>query len=294
MNDSPYARLLDEWDQLLERRPTFREPLGGYRSILAAWAEWDPAAVRPLGWSAADCRARWARGTPLLAEASPPVTPEAMEDLVAAALELLVALGQDEAAVRRFARGWDEGDIGPASLFPGRGTLGASDLSARFGLPPESVGFIAWASLRPVLERYFAECRGHFTEGVWDLGICPFCGAPPGFTDIVESGGRRLVCHVCGGGWSFPRLHCPSCGSRDARDFVKYQAEEREEGYQISACHRCHGYLKELDRRVRWNAGPALVEDWGSPHLDLVARRAGFRRAVPTLLEVARQTQPDS
>ena len=45
--------------------------------------------------------------------------------------------------------------------------------------------------------------------------------------------------------------------------------------------------MKEIDRRQRWNARSPLVEDWGSPHLDLVARRAGYRRAVPTLLEIA-------
>ena len=63
--------------------------------------------------------------------------------------------------------------------------------------------------------------------------------------------------------------------------------EEREEGYAIAACRRCKGYLKELDRRVRRNGSSALVEDWGSPHLDLVARRAGYWRPLPTLLEVA-------
>ena len=46
-------------------------------------------------------------------------------------------------------------------------------------------------------------------------------------------------------------------------------------------------YLKELDRRVRWNGGPPAVEDWGSPHLDLVATRAGYWRPVPTLIQLA-------
>jgi len=45
--------------------------------------------------------------------------------------------------------------------------------------------------------------------------------------------------------------------------------------------------VKEVDRRQRWNARTSIVEDWGSPHLDLVARRAGYWRAVPTLLEVS-------
>jgi len=40
------------------------------------------------------------------------------------------------------------------------------------------------------------------------------------------------------------------------------------------------------ERRVRWNAGSALIEDWGSPHFDLTAHRTGYWRPIPTLVEV--------
>jgi formate dehydrogenase maturation protein FdhE len=69
---------------------------------------------------------------------------------------------------------------------------------------------------------------------------------------------------------------------------VRFQGEDKEEGYLISACRACHAYLKEIDRRVRWNAASALVEDWGSPHLDVFAHRSGYGRAVPTLIELER------
>jgi hypothetical protein len=41
--------------------------------------------------------------------------------------------------------------------------------------------------------------------------------------------------------------------------------------------------LKGVDRRQRWNAGPPLVEDWGSPHLDVYAAREGYWRSTPSL-----------
>jgi formate dehydrogenase maturation protein FdhE len=88
----------------------------------------------------------------------------------------------------------------------------------------------------------------------------------------------------------FPRLQCPFCGHQTAKDLVRLDAEEKEEGYFISACKQCHGYIKELDRRVRWNAGSALIEDWGSPHLDLVAVHAGYWRPIPSLIQLARGT----
>ena len=56
-----------------------------------------------------------------------------------------------------------------------------------------------------------------------------------------------------------------------------------DEGYFIEACRACHGYLKGVDRRQRWNAGSPLVEDWGSPHLDLHAAREGYWRSTPSL-----------
>jgi FdhE protein len=284
--------LLQEWEDLLGRRAAFRDALGGYGEILRAWNRWPAERLVPLGWTAAECRQCWERGTPLLAETAPVVAREALEELLLPALDLLGALGREDEALQRFARAWDHGEVTLAALLPGRATLGSPAVREQLGLTAEALGFLACAGVRPVLERYFLECRAHLTEGLWHLGVCPFCGAPPGFTDIVENGGRRLTCHFCGGAWIFARLRCPFCGTEEAKHFVKFQAEDKEEGYLISACRACQAYLKEIDRRVRWNAGSALVEDWGSPHLDVLAHRAGFWRAVPTVIDLDRATRP--
>lgn len=68
---------------------------------------------------------------------------------------------------------------------------------------------------------------------------------------------------------------------------MRLLAEDKDEGFAINACRACRGYVKELDRRVRWNAGSALVEDWGSPHLDLIAYRQDYWRPIPTLVQLA-------
>ena len=282
-----YARLLEEWHGLLERRPAFRSPLASYEPILTAWAAWAEAPFAPLRWTADDCRERWRRGTPLLSEAAPSISPEAMEPLLEPVLDLLATSGVEPEALRRFADAWDRGDIGPSALFPGLGRIGSTSVQLDTGLSQEGVGFLACASLRPILEAFFAECRSHLGGDVWHLGICPFCGAPPGFADLSDDGQRRLACHLCGGSWGFSRLRCPHCGTARAQDFVRLLAEDHEEGYAIFACKACLGYVKELDRRVRWNTVSALVEDWGSPHLDLIARRAGYWRPVPTLIQLA-------
>jgi len=92
------------------------------------------------------------------------------------------------------------------------------------------------------------------------------------------------ICPNCGSFVSVATDRCPHCGTEESTDLVRLGPEERDQGYTIVACRRCKAYLKELDRRVRWNARSALVEDWGSPHFDVAARRAGYWRACPTLL----------
>jgi hypothetical protein len=275
-------RLLTEWEDLLQRRPTFRETLEPLSRIFRAWAEWTDQPA-PLRWSAEACRARWSNGEPLLAGALPSISPGSLETLLAPALDVLAGFEEDP---REFAEAWDRGAIGPSGLFPERGRIASIEVQERSQLSQNALAFLAVVALRPGLAAYFAECREHVADSAWDLGVCPCCGGPPGFADLLEDGRRQLACHLCGTSWTFARLVCPFCGTRTASDFVRLVAEEAEEGYAIGACRSCRGYVKELDRRVRWNAGCGLVEDWGSPHLDLIAHRQEFWRPIPTLIQL--------
>jgi FdhE protein len=277
--------LREAWDDVLRRRPTLAATLAPYTPIMDAWAQ--PSRIAPVRWSAAHCASLWERGLPLLTEGAIRLDAAEVETWLAPAMDAVAMLRpHDAAALQRFAHAWDAGDMRPEALFPAQGRVGA--LSADIGLEPGVVAFLAVASLRPPLERVFSACREHVREGVWELGVCPFCGGPPAFGDLIEDGRRRLACAVCGGDWIFARMRCPFCGEAETKELVRLEAEDvKEQGYIVSACRRCRGYLKELDRRVRWNGGPAAVEDWGSPHLDLVATRAGYWRPVPTLIQLA-------
>ena len=281
--------LREEWAALLERRPSFRSSLSICGRILEVWAVWTPARLRPLAWGADACIACWEGGRPLLAEGPPTMAADEVEGLLWAIMGCLAALGPEEAAaLQRLAEAWDRGEVDPQALLQSPAATGGTLLADVGELSPELGGFVAYATLRPVLEAYFADVRRHLPDGVWALGTCPFCGAPPGFADLGEDGRRRPACHACGGAWAFSRVCCPCCSTRATGDLVRLQPGPAEEGYSIEACTRCGTYIKELDRRLRWNAGSALVEDWGSPHLDFLARRAGFRRPVPTLIELSR------
>lgn len=280
--------LREAWADLLERRPAFRQVIGLYGDIVEGWAAWSPPRAVMSGPSEQECRARWERGVPLVEEATRQLRADDVEDLMGGAMEALVrtqpSLG---AGLQRLAEAWDAGDVTPAALLPERGRIGSGAAERASGLSAEIISFISVAGLRPMLEALYGPLREALVEGAWSLGVCPFCGGPPGFTDVIEDGRRRLACHLCGGAWLFAKLRCPFCGVDGAQHQVRLTpGEAREEGYLVCACRECRAYLKEVDRRARWNAGPALIEDWGSPHLDLVAYRQGYWRPVPTIVQL--------
>jgi FdhE protein len=285
MNAVSVIDLREAWDDLLRRRSTLAATLSPYTPLFQAWSQ--PSRATPLAWTAEQCAAGWERRVPLLTQASIHLDREEMETWLAPVMDAVATLRpQDSGALQRFAEAWDAGEVRPEALFPAQGRVGG--VSPDIGLDPGVVAFLAAGGLRPPLHRVFSVCREQLRDGQWELGVCPFCGGPPAFGDLVEDGRRRLACAVCGGDWMFARMRCPFCGETETKNLVRLEAEDpKEQGYIVSACRQCQGYVKELDRRVRWNGGPAAVEDWGTPHLDLVATRAGYWRPVPTLIQLA-------
>ena len=279
--------LAGEWAELLARRPAFRTALAPLGSVLDAWQTWSGERFAPLMVPADRAHRVWSNGESLLAIAPPVIPADLVEPMLYPALDLLAGLEDTS----EFVKAWDAGEIGPASLLPVAGRVGAVAVQERCHLTQASVAFLAVAGLRPILRAYFSGCRSFVEEGSWSLGVCPCCGSPPGCADLIEDGRRRLACHLCDARWTFPRLACALCGTRASDDLVRLVAEGADEGYAISACRACGGYIKEIDRRARWNAGSPLVEDWGSPHLDLIADRHHYWRPVPTLIQLTRRIE---
>jgi hypothetical protein len=273
------------WTDVLARRRDFASTLGPYADILERWA--GASEVVGRAWSAAECRQQWEGGLPLAVALPPPLAAAEIEELLGAAMEQVAALDpRRAAALQLLASAWDAGAVTPPSLLPSRDGIGTGAAEAASGLDAGTVAVLACAALRPALEAWLSGARPHIEGASWGRGVCPFCGAPPAFIDVIEGGHRRLACHFCGGAWGFAKLRCPLCGVEGTEPLHRLRAEGADEGYLISGCRRCYGYLKELDRRERWNGGPALLEDWGTPHLDVVARRAGYRKPVPSLLDL--------
>ena len=252
-----YSALMTDWQALLARRAALAEPLRFWTAILEGWA---PGSRRPPSCRSCppeECRQRWQAGRPLLADAVPEIPAASVEDLLGPVMERLAADGPESAAaLGRFAEAWDDGQVD------------ADDPAARAWIATRrprcrsaSASGPIWArsspvaALRPALETYFEAVR-ELPDGVWDArAAARGAAARPSYGDLVEDGRRRLSCHVCGGAWIAARLRCPFCESWNSRDLVRLVGEELDEGYFIEACRACHGYLKGVDRRQRWNAG---------------------------------------
>jgi FdhE protein len=283
----PALDLTEAWRDLLGRRAALSASLGVYGRVFGAWAE-TISPVAALAWSEAECRRCWESGSPLAVARPPDIDAPAAEEWLGLAMEIVAEI---HAGARErlgvLAEAWDRGDVTPRSFLPVPGRIGAVEIA---GGPDEHVvAFLATAALRPHLQAYLGGSHDHLRAADWDRGVCPFCGAPPGFADVGEDGRRRLACHLCGGAWTFTRLRCPFCGEADTKALGRMDFEAAaDQGYFISTCEHCRGYLKELDRRVRWNGGPAIVEDWGSPHFDLACARAGYRRPAAPLILLGR------
>jgi FdhE protein len=279
----PPLDLRAAWSALLARRTRLRDALSPYGEIVELWARVTPPA--PLALSAEVCRRHWKRGESLLSAIEVPLSREQVAEVLGPVLDVVGGVRVDaSAALSAFAGAWDRGDVGADALLPERGRIGRGE--GRHDVQDTVLGSLAIGGLRPLLEPLFTTCRPHLAPDDWDLGVCPFCGAPPGWGD-VEGGRLALACHVCGGSWIFRRNRCPFCGTEDAKARRRLAAGSGEEGYAIVACESCRAYVKEIDRRERGNGGPAVLEDWASPHLDLAVMRQGFwRPLVPLIVSI--------
>src|SRR5262249_50829154 len=188
---NPYGRgshmtdLREAWRDLLVRRRGIASSLGAYGELVERWSGWNPS-QQSVTWSALRCRGSWRRGLPLAAEAAPPLDRDDVEELLGAAMEDVAGIDPARGtALQRLAAAWDSGAIGPDALLPRRDGIGDGRIEAVSGIDAAAVTFLAYATLRPALEAWLAPAQPHLDGVDWGRGVCPFCGAPPGFIDVV-------------------------------------------------------------------------------------------------------------
>jgi FdhE protein len=149
---------------------------------------------------------------------------------------------------------------------------------------------LAESSISPFLEAYAEKLKGHVDQGSWLRNYCPVCGSEPVLGEIknVEGleGAKFLVCSSCGFEWRFKRLGCPFCGNGDHKKLRHFTTEADGKGYRVDVCEECKKYIKTIDLRELKVEVVPLVDDIGTLHLDIIARKEGYTRSTTNILEM--------
>jgi FdhE protein len=267
------ARIVDQLELARESLPGWSEVLDLQIDLLAAEGEApvDPVEVR---LTAAEATERRRQGIPLVTGRELKLEWDAFASLsrrlcqVAAAHrvdlapefgELEEAVATEPAAVRAWvahlmAEGRLDDDADPGGLRT----------------------FILTHALRPFLRAYAEAYDSLVDERGWRRGSCPICGGEPDFAAILpqEGGPRALLCSRCDNEWSFARLGCPFCETRDHAQ-VHYYPEE-DGSHRLYACDNCRRYLKAIDLRQAPGRVLLPVERVLTVPMDVAAREQGY------------------
>ena len=132
-----------------------------------------------------------------------------------------------------------------------------------------AVGF----ALAPYLQRAAGVILPSLDLSLWVQGYCPICGGRPNFALLEpERGARQLMCSRCNTLWTYSRVGCPFCKSKERQSY--YPSEDGV--YRLYVCPGCHRYLKTMDlREVSRKVFPA-VERLVTIGMDLAAQQQGY------------------
>ncbi|MFZ5571583.1 MAG: formate dehydrogenase accessory protein FdhE [Thermodesulfobacteriota bacterium] len=149
---------------------------------------------------------------------------------------------------------------------------------------PQALSFFLKEILFPLLEVHAAHLNQRPAWGEWEYGYCPVCGGQPVLGVLRgEAGEKYLICGACKTKWSFPRLRCCGCGTREPAHLSYLTALENGKS-RVEICDHCHTYLKVLDLRSTGEEMDADIENLTSLHLDMIARSKGYTNVNPLIL----------
>ncbi len=151
------------------------------------------------------------------------------------------------------------------------------------GLDVHALAFLVRGSTQPSVDAVRYQLYDENLTDSWRKSSCPICGSEPILSLLKgQHGLRHLLCSRCGCDWKVDRVSCCVCGSQDAGSLQYFQSEG-DAAHRIDSCDRCHHYIKTIDCRILEAPDP-LLEDLATLHLDIVANRNGYTRAVLNFL----------
>jgi FdhE protein len=160
----------------------------------------------------------------------------------------------------------------------------ASELGAQPGGPltPATVAFVLTSALVPFLTgpaRIALAALGDrkVSSGA---GTCPVCGSAAsmglmGESTQLKGAERTLWCGLCQAEWSYERLRCVRCGSRNP-DKLRYTHVETDSAHRLHLCDECHGYTRFVFTDDLGGPVSMVVEDAVTATLEAIASEQGY------------------
>jgi len=156
---------------------------------------------------------------------------------------------------------------------------------------PSDTRFFEKALLQPYA-RWLAETNGRPVDRDLERqeGCCPFCTGRPQLSilrtreDILEGGGRDLLCATCLTIWPFRRVVCVNCGEEQPPKLGYFRSDQLKH-VGIEACDSCRYYIKRIDLTEFGLAVP-LADELATAALDLWAREQGYTKIELNLVGI--------
>lgn len=167
------------------------------------------------------------------------------------------------------------------------------DDAGAYGVPDELplpvFAAVLTATLRTFLQPASEAIMAQVPKGSADHNRplrCPVCGMPAaastvGDTPESEGKGRRQYCALCGARWSFERIRCGNCGTRN-QGHLHYHHVEGDPAHRLQTCDECGGYQRVVFQD-ELSVSPVMeVEDVVMARLDRIALDPRFAEAIGT------------
>jgi FdhE protein len=271
--------LLAHIDQVIQKRPIYREALSVYRDLMIFLNEIEPKVTYVMKDEVVhDIKVK--EGFPLFSREGLPFDLTAASSLFHRLVEHLSSKKRkDKEALEKALRKaqtdsqWIKSAI-TAFLCTEETTI--INMAEEVGLEPMVLKFLIHMALKPSLNALTESVRARVQRHGWNYGYCPVCGSCPEMAYLSEQGKRFLQCELCGYEWSYPRLKCPFCENDQPKE-LGYFVSEGEEGFRVDFCKKCNVYIKTLDMRVVESPAPLELENLITLHLDILAHEQGFK-----------------
>lgn len=233
--------------------------------------------------SASELKALWEAGTPVFAQHAPAVSVDGMAAVAKALVDAVAASGFFDAALVNELQGVAWADVlagveaGEAAFDAGAYVEAAGTALSEAGLSEQAVrvaALLVSLALRTQIEDASAAvmdaCKAAELRDPRPL-VCPVCGSSPALASVGgEKGQKTLGCTQCGATWSFERVRCTRCGTRNQAHLHFYNIEG-DDAHRIATCDECGDYMRTVYAEDALTPCSFEVEDVLMARLDALA-----------------------